>query len=144
MDHELHRLGLKLKFAYSLAGLVLGLACILAGVVLGLAGVAGKTTWAASFLGLSTNLTDATPGVIIFVVGIFMVLITRFKVKEEVVHDNHPTAPPPPVASSTTADPSAPVAPAAPAVPSGGGVGGNVVGGRVRHSIAYQVDKRLD
>jgi hypothetical protein len=32
-------------------------------------------------------MTDATPGVIVFVVGIFFVLITRFKVKHVV---NHP------------------------------------------------------
>ena len=76
-DHDdLHRLGLKLKFAYSMVGLFLGLACIVAGVILGLSGVAGHTTWTASLLGLETNLNDATPGVIIFVVGIFFVLIT--------------------------------------------------------------------
>jgi hypothetical protein len=81
-DNELHRLGLKLKFAYSIVGLVLGLACIIAGVILGLGGVAGKTTWTASFLGFNTNLNDAAPGVIIFIVGIFFVLITRFKVRD--------------------------------------------------------------
>ena len=78
-DIELHRLGLKLKFAYSVIGLILGLACILTGAVLGLAGVSGHTTFTASMLGLSTNLNDAAPGVVVFVVGIFMVLITRSK-----------------------------------------------------------------
>jgi hypothetical protein len=83
MDHNFHRLGLKLKFVYSIVGLFLGLACILAGVVLGLAGVVGHTSWAASLMGLSTNLTDATPGVVVFVVGVFIVLITRFSVREK-------------------------------------------------------------
>jgi hypothetical protein len=81
MSEDLHRLGFKLKFAYSIVGLVLGLACIIAGVILGLGGVAGNTAWTASALGLSTSMTDATPGVIVFVVGIFFVLITRFSVR---------------------------------------------------------------
>jgi hypothetical protein len=80
-NDDLHRLGFKLKFAYSMTGLFLGLACILAGVVLGISGVAGHTSWTASALGLSTSMTDATPGVIVFVVGIFFVLITRFRVR---------------------------------------------------------------
>jgi hypothetical protein len=87
-DYKLHELGFKLKFAYSIVGLVLGLACILTGLALGLAGVTGHTAFTASLLGLSTNLTDAAPGVVVFVVGIFMVLITRFKVKA-VEHTNY-------------------------------------------------------
>jgi hypothetical protein len=79
-DNDLHKLGMKLKFVYSLVGLLVGAGCIVAGVILGLAGVVGHTSWTASALGLSTNMTDATPGVIVFVVGIFFVLITRFKV----------------------------------------------------------------
>jgi hypothetical protein len=55
--------------------------------VLGLHGVAGHTSWTASLLGFSTNLNDAAPGVILFVVGIFIVLITGFKVKaSEILH----------------------------------------------------------
>ena len=87
-DPEIHRLGMKLKFVYSLVGLLVGAGCIIAGVILGLAGVVGHTSWTASALGFSTNMTDATPGVIVFVVGIFFVLITRFKVKHVVQHPN--------------------------------------------------------
>jgi hypothetical protein len=93
-DAELHRLGIKLKFVYSVIGLVVGLACILTGLVLGLAGVTGHTTFTASLLGLSTNLTDAAPGVVVFVVGIFMVWITKFKVKASQETRYHPPAPP--------------------------------------------------
>jgi hypothetical protein len=80
---EFHRLALKLKFAYSIVGLVLGLSCILAGLILGLFGVVGHTSLTASLFGFTTNLSDAAPGVVVFVVGIFMVLITRFGVREE-------------------------------------------------------------
>jgi hypothetical protein len=80
--YELHRLGVKLKFVYSIVGLVLGMACILTGLTLGLFGVIGHTSLTASLLGFSTNLNDAAPGVVVFIVGVLMVLITRFKVRE--------------------------------------------------------------
>jgi hypothetical protein len=74
-----------------MSGLILGLVCIFVGLALGLSGVVGNTSWTASLLGLSTSLTDATPGVIVFVVGIFMVLITRFKfMKVEGVNEHGP------------------------------------------------------
>jgi hypothetical protein len=53
--NNIRRPGLKLKFIYSIVGLVLGLA----GVVLGFVGFTGHTTWTASALGLSSNLTGA-------------------------------------------------------------------------------------
>jgi hypothetical protein len=91
---RIHKLGLILKFLYSTIGLLLGLACILAGVVLGLSGVVGNTKFVASFIGLKTELSDAAPGVVVFIVGIFFVLITRFKVDgwESIRHfdSNHP------------------------------------------------------
>jgi hypothetical protein len=78
---RLHEAGMKYKLIYSISGLVLGLACILTGLVLGLAGVAGHTNFTASLLGLNWNMTDAAPGVVVFVVGVFMVWISRFKVE---------------------------------------------------------------
>jgi hypothetical protein len=85
-DPRIHRLGMMLKFVYALVGLLVGAGCIIAGVILGLGGVVGHTSWTASALGFTTNMTDATPGVIVFVVGIFFVLITRFNVKHIVKH----------------------------------------------------------
>lgn len=78
--NELHMHGMKLKFFYSVIGLIIGLCCIISGTILGLSGVVGHTTFAASIIGLNTQLTDAAPGVIVFVVGIFIVWITKFKV----------------------------------------------------------------
>lgn len=110
----LHRLGMKLKFAYSVCGLLLGLVCILTGLALGLAGVAGHTNFTASLLGLNTQLTDAAPGVVVFVVGIFMVFISRFKVLhkiEEFPHQGSPRTDSPIVSPPAT-------------TPGGGGGGG--------------------
>ena len=65
---------------YSLLGLVLGLACILGGIILCLHGVVGSTNWTAKFLGAESKISDAAPGVILYIVGFFIVWITRFSV----------------------------------------------------------------
>jgi phosphotransferase system glucose/maltose/N-acetylglucosamine-specific IIC component len=75
-----HRLGMKLKFVYSVFGLLLGFSCIVAGIILSMAGVVGHTSWAASLVGFTTNLNDAAPGVVVFIIGVFFVFITRFTV----------------------------------------------------------------
>lgn len=69
------------EYIYGMLGLVLGLASIIGGVVLCLNGVAGATSWTASLLGLETELNDAAPGVVLFIVGIFLVWATKPKVR---------------------------------------------------------------
>jgi hypothetical protein len=113
-NQDLHKLGFKLKFAYSMTGLFLGLACIIAGVVLGLAGVTSHTSWTASALGLSTNMTDATPGIIIFVVGIFFVWMTRFKVRAVTEHPQGPKFNDPPKREGSEEAPKEPTTGGAP------------------------------
>jgi hypothetical protein len=68
-----------LEYIYGMLGLVLGLTCILGGVILGLRGVTGSTSWTAKAVRLSSNVNDATPGVVLFIVGIFLVWITKPK-----------------------------------------------------------------
>jgi hypothetical protein len=72
---------IKSEYAYAKLALSLGLASIVGGVILGLNGVAGSTSWTASLLGLESNINDAAPGVVLFVVGIFFIVATRPKVK---------------------------------------------------------------
>jgi hypothetical protein len=48
---------------------------------MGLHGVAGHTSWTASLLGLHSNVSDAAPGVVLFIVGLFMIWATKPKVK---------------------------------------------------------------
>lgn len=73
----------RLHLTYSLSGLVLGLACVIGGIVLCLHSVVGSTSWTAKFVGAESNISDATPGVVLFVVGLFVVWVTRFSVKAE-------------------------------------------------------------
>jgi hypothetical protein len=64
----------------SLAGLFLGLVCVIGGMVLFLNGVAGSTSWSAKVLGFESQLSDAAPGSVLFVIGLFVIWITRYKV----------------------------------------------------------------
>ena len=71
---------IKGEYRYSTLGLVLGLASIVSGTALGLNGVAGSTSWTARVLGLESQINDAAPGVVLFIVGVFYVWITKPKV----------------------------------------------------------------
>ena len=80
-DPRTYQVFARLYLIYSLSGLVLGLACVLGGIVLCLHGVVGSTSWTAQFIGAESNISDATPGVVLFVVGLFVVWVTRFSIK---------------------------------------------------------------
>jgi hypothetical protein len=70
-----------LEYVYALAGLVVSIVAIVTGAVLCLNGVAGSTSWTASALGLESNINDAAPGVVLFIVGLFIVWVTKPKVR---------------------------------------------------------------
>ena len=69
------------QLIYSITGLVLGLVCVIGGIVLFLNGVVGSTNWTANFLGVESNISDAAPGAILFLVGLFIVFVTRYVIK---------------------------------------------------------------
>jgi len=68
------------EYSYGKLGLIFGIFVIIGGVVLGLHGVVGSTSWTASIMGLKSEVNDATPGVVLFIVGLFMILMTKPKV----------------------------------------------------------------
>src|SRR4030081_866486 len=70
-----------LQLIYSLAGLVLGLACVAGGILLFFHGVAGSSSWVGEVIGVKSNLSDAAPGTVLFVVGLAVVWLTRFAVR---------------------------------------------------------------
>ena len=71
----------RFQLVYSLVGQFLGLVCIISGVFLFCNDATGGTSWTAKILGAESRITDAAPGVVLFIVGLFMVFITRFSVK---------------------------------------------------------------
>ena len=78
---------IKGEYSYGKLGLILGLSSIVGGIILGLNGVAGSTSWTASLLGLESKINDAAPGVVLFIVGLFMVWATKPKVKMQDLRD---------------------------------------------------------
>ena len=69
------------ELVYSIAGLVVGLLCVIGGVVLLLLGVTGSVSWTMKLLGTESKLADASPGAVLFVVGLYFVFVTRYRVK---------------------------------------------------------------
>lgn len=69
------------QFIYSLAGLFLGLSAVLGGILLFLNGITGKTSWTAKIIGVESTISDAAPGSVLFIVGLFLVFVTRFKTR---------------------------------------------------------------
>ncbi|MFL0975064.1 hypothetical protein ACJO1P_05655 [Vibrio parahaemolyticus] len=78
-DAKIQQAIVKYEFIYSLIGLIMGLSCIFGGIVLCLNGVFGSTSWTVNILGAESAITDAAPGVVLFIVGVFSVYITRYK-----------------------------------------------------------------
>lgn len=79
-DRELWRKAIRFQFIYSIGGLVLGLMCVIGGMILFLHGITGPTAnWTTELLGI--NISDAAPGVVLFLVGLLFVWITRFSVR---------------------------------------------------------------
>lgn len=70
----------KHQLIYSILGLVLGFVCVIGGIILFLAGAIGAMSWTAKFLGASSEILDAAPGAVLFIVGLFVVFVTRYDV----------------------------------------------------------------
>ena len=69
------------RLIYSICGLFMGLVCIIGGIILLLNGVTGSTNWTAKLLGAETDISDAAPGTVLFIVGLFVIWISRYTVK---------------------------------------------------------------
>ncbi len=63
----------------SVIGLVVGLFCILLGVVLLIIGVTGLINWSFAFGGINSSLTNASPGVLLMIIGLLIIYITNHK-----------------------------------------------------------------
>lgn len=81
MGFRYHQTIMLFRLIYSLSGLFLGLACIIGGVALFFGGITGTTKWTAKILGSSSEISDAAPGAVLFIVGFFVVLATRFRAR---------------------------------------------------------------
>lgn len=69
----------KHEYGYGKLGLLVGVVFLLGGLLLCLNGVAGNTSWTAKFIGAESKISDAAPGVILFVIGLLVVWVTKPK-----------------------------------------------------------------
>lgn len=69
------------QFIYSIAGLILGTVCIIGGIILFFHGITGSISWTAKLFGMESNISDAAPGAVLFIVGLFIVLITSYQIR---------------------------------------------------------------
>ncbi|MEZ9822975.1 hypothetical protein AB4238_20510 [Shewanella sp. 10N.286.45.A1] len=67
-----------MQLVYSLVGSLIGAGSMVAGVLLLVNEVQGNSSFVADIVGSSVELSDATPGVILFVVGLLIIVVTKF------------------------------------------------------------------
>lgn len=80
-SHETQAVLAKCQLLYSTFGLILGMVSIIGGIYLFIQGASGSTDWKINILGAESNLVQAAPGAVLFVVGLFIVFVTRYKYK---------------------------------------------------------------
>jgi uncharacterized BrkB/YihY/UPF0761 family membrane protein len=78
---EIVRKAMLYDFIYGVLGLISGLAAIVLGALLTVNGIIGSTSWTAKFMSLQSNINDATPGVMLFIIGLFLIYVTKPRVK---------------------------------------------------------------
>ncbi len=71
----------KYQLIYSVIGLLLGLSCILGGIFLFALGVTGAMSRDLLILGSESKIINAAPGAVLFIVGLFLVVVTKYKFK---------------------------------------------------------------
>jgi len=79
-DYELWKKATLYQLIYSLSGLSLGLLCIIGGIVLFIMGVGGNINWIVKAEGFNSQLVNAAPGVVLFLVGMLVAWMTRFNI----------------------------------------------------------------
>jgi len=82
-----------LQLIYALAGLVVGFGCVAGGLGLFLHGIYGSSSWVGDFIGVQSKLADAAPGTVLFIVGLLVIVVTRFSVRVKPPITMDPKAP---------------------------------------------------
>ncbi len=80
-SHDIIKQAIDREYKYAMTGLIIGALIMIGGILLGIFGVVGSSSWSAKLLGFESNVIDASPGVILFIVGLFIVFMSRLKIK---------------------------------------------------------------
>jgi len=81
MDGRTMKEAIRFHFLYSMCGLVIGVLCIGGGVTLVLLGITGNTHFVADLFRVHSEVSDASPGVVLCFVGLLIVFVTRYEVR---------------------------------------------------------------
>lgn len=76
---------IKYEFIITLISLCSGILCLIGGFILIILGFAGSIDWIVEVSGFSSKLINASPGIILLIVGLIIVLNSRIKVKNRQV-----------------------------------------------------------
>lgn len=68
----------KAQLLYSFSGLALGVFVMILGCVLLYLGISGESNFIADTLGIKAEISNAAPGTVLIVVGLIVVIATRF------------------------------------------------------------------
>jgi hypothetical protein len=71
----------KFELTYAVLGLIAGLLCMVGGIFLFYQGITGSMDWTAKFFVGESKITNAAPGAVLFLIGLFVILGTRYKFK---------------------------------------------------------------
>lgn len=77
---EIRRI-VRYQFIYSIVGVIFGASSMILGSILLYMGLAGNSSFTAKMLGADITISDAGPGTILFIVGLFVIFISRFDIK---------------------------------------------------------------
>lgn len=72
---------LNYEFIIVLISLIGGIGCLIAGIVLTVLGFTGSIEWIVEASGFSSKLINASPGIVLMVIGLWLTLKSRLKIK---------------------------------------------------------------
>lgn len=69
------------EFIIVLISLISGIGCLIAGIILTILGVTGSIEWIVEVSGFTSRIINASPGIVIMIIGLILTLKSRLKIK---------------------------------------------------------------
>lgn len=69
------------EFIIILLSLIGGIGCLIAGIVLTVLGFTGSIEWIVELSGFTSRLINASPGIVLMILGLVLILRSRLKIK---------------------------------------------------------------
>ena len=77
---EIIKQGMHYEFLSFLLPFISGFACLIGGFILTILGFTGDTSWIVEVSGFTSKLTNATPGIILMVIGFLIIINKKYEV----------------------------------------------------------------